>query len=179
MAAVVQVNFVVADLERSRGFYQRLGFTFRSRSRQGVETAEAWVSIDAGVTIVLHSPKFTSWWDPSTPGPAAGGSQIDLEVDSSDLLEAVVGELRGSGATIAKQPVDMSWGQRFAIVIDPDRTQGTPGGNRVAEDRPGIGRPQRRRNRQRRGRVQLLCGASWLVRQSQPWRLSCQGAGQA
>lgn len=120
MVAVVQVNFVVADLERSRDFYRKLGFTFRSRSRRDVETVEAWVSSNAGVTIVLHSSGFASWWDPSTPGPAAGGPQIDLEVDSPDLLDAVVGELRKSGATIAKQPVDMSWGQRFAIVIDPD-----------------------------------------------------------
>lgn len=120
MVAIVQVNFVVADLERSREFYRKLGFTFRSQSRRDVETVEAWVSSDAGVTIVLHSPGFASWWDPSTPGPEAGGPQIDLEVDSPDLLDAVVGELGNSGATIARQPVDMSWGQRFAIVIDPD-----------------------------------------------------------
>lgn len=120
MVAVVQVNFVVADLERSRDFYRRLGFMFRSRSRQGVENVEAWVSTEAGVTIVLHSAEFASWWDPSTPGPAAGGPEIDLELDSPNLLDAVVGELRASGATIAKQPVDMSWGQRFAIVLDPD-----------------------------------------------------------
>lgn len=120
MVAVIQVNFVVSDIGRSCDFYRQLGFTFRSLSRQEVETVEAWVSTDAGVTIVLHSPDFASWWDPSTPGPAAGGPQIDLEVDSPDLLDAVVGELRKSGATIAKQPVDMSWGQRFAIVIDPD-----------------------------------------------------------
>lgn len=58
VAAVVQVNFVVADLERSRDFYRRLGCTFRSRSRPGVETVEAWFSADAGVTILLHSPEF-------------------------------------------------------------------------------------------------------------------------
>lgn len=120
MVAVVQVNFVVADLARSRDFYRRLGLTFRSRSRQEVETVQAWVSTGTGVTIVLHSPEFVAWWDPSAPGPAAGGPEIDLEFDSPDLLDAVVGELRSSGATIAKQPVDMSWGQRFAIVLDPD-----------------------------------------------------------
>lgn len=120
MVAVAQVNFVVADLERSRDFYQRLGFTFRSRSRQGVQTVEAWVSTDAGLTVVLHSPGFAAWWDPSTPGPSAGGPQIDLELDAANQLDAVVEELGTSGATIAKQPTDMSWGQRFAIVIDPD-----------------------------------------------------------
>lgn len=120
MIAVVQVNLVVADLERSRHFYRRLGFTFRSRSRPGVEAVEAWVSTDAGVTLVLHSPEFAAWWDPRTPGPTAHGPQMDLELDSPTLLDAVVDELRGSGETIAKQPVDMSFGQRFAIVLDPD-----------------------------------------------------------
>ena len=114
------MNFVVADLERSRDFYRRLGFTFRGRSRPGVETVEAWVSADAGVMIVLHSPEFASWWDPCGPRPAAGPPEIDLELDSPKLLDAVVGQLRRSGATVAKQPVDMSWGQRFAIVLDPD-----------------------------------------------------------
>lgn len=80
----------------------------------------ASVSTDAGVTIVLHSPGFASWWDSSTPGPAAGGPEIDLEVDAADHLDAVVEEFRGAGTTIAKEPTDMPWGQRFAIVIDPD-----------------------------------------------------------
>lgn len=120
MVAVVQVNFVVADLDRSRKFYQRMGVTFRSRSRPEVETVEAWVSTGSGVTLVLHSPEFAAWWDPTSPGPAAGGPEIDLEVESAEALDAVVTDLGTRGTTIAEQPVDTSWGQRFAIVIDPD-----------------------------------------------------------
>ncbi|MBO0840630.1 MAG: VOC family protein [Sciscionella sp.] len=120
MVAVVQVNFIVADLDRSRDFYRRLGFTFRERSRRGVDAVEAWVADDAGVIVVLHSIEFATWWDPNTPGPVAGGPQIDLELDSAELLESIVDDLRSSGATIAKEPTTMSWGQRFAIVVDPD-----------------------------------------------------------
>lgn len=120
MVAVVQVNLVVANLRRSRHFYEQLGFTFRSRSRPDVSTTEAWVSVDAGVTLVLHSPDFASWWDPNTPGPTAGGPQTDLELDSADRLDTVVAELRAHGAAIAKAPMNMPWGQRFAIVVDPD-----------------------------------------------------------
>ncbi|HEX6443658.1 MAG TPA: VOC family protein [Streptosporangiales bacterium] len=120
MVAIVQVNVVVSDLGRSRDFYRRLGFTFRDRSRPGAETVEAWVSTGAGVTLVLHSPEFAAWWDSSTPGPVAGGSEIDLELDSASRLDAVVADLSASGATVAKPPVDMPWGQRFAVVLDPD-----------------------------------------------------------
>ncbi|KWX56689.1 VOC family protein [Mycobacterium sp. NAZ190054] len=120
MVQVVQVNFVVSDSERSRDFYQRLGCAFRPRSRVDVEAVEAWVSTGPGVTIVLHSPEFAAWWDASTPGPAPGGPQVDLELDSAHQLDAVVGELSRAGTTIAKEPTDMPWGQRFAIIIDPD-----------------------------------------------------------
>jgi catechol 2,3-dioxygenase-like lactoylglutathione lyase family enzyme len=118
MVAVVQINLVVADLERSRGFYERLGMAFRARNRHGEGPAEAWVSTNTGVTIVLHSTGFASWWDESAPQPSAGGPQLDLELESAASLDAVVAALE-TGTTV-KQPTDMPWGQRFAIVLDPD-----------------------------------------------------------
>jgi catechol 2,3-dioxygenase-like lactoylglutathione lyase family enzyme len=109
VAAVVQVNLVVADLERSRAFYERLGMVFRARNRAGEGPAEAWVSTNTGTTVVLHSTQFASWWD-----------ELDLELDSVEGVDATVAALEGAGATIIKQPTDMPWRQRFAIVLDPD-----------------------------------------------------------
>lgn len=120
MVDVVQVNCVVADLERSKDFYQRLGFEFVSRSRDPDAPAEAWVSDSGGVTLVLHSVQFATWWDAENPGPVSGGPQIDLGLESVQRLEAVVDDLRTIGVTVAKEPTDMSWGQRFAILVDPD-----------------------------------------------------------
>ncbi|MEB3366039.1 VOC family protein [Saccharopolyspora mangrovi] len=117
MTAVVQVNLVVADLERSREFYERLGITFRPRNRRGAGSAEAWVSSNTGIAVGLHSTEFASWWDESAPQPSAGGPQLDLELDSADTLDATVEEL---GTSVVKRPADMPWGQRFAIVLDPD-----------------------------------------------------------
>jgi catechol 2,3-dioxygenase-like lactoylglutathione lyase family enzyme len=120
MATVVQINLVVADLERSRAFYEQLGIAFRARSRNGAGSGEAWVSTNAGITVVLHSTGFASWWDETAPQPSAGGPQVDLELDSVESLEATVAGLGTAGATTIKQPTDMPWGQRFAIVLDPD-----------------------------------------------------------
>jgi catechol 2,3-dioxygenase-like lactoylglutathione lyase family enzyme len=120
MAVVVQINLVVADLERSRAFYERLGIAFVARNRHGEGPAEAWVSTDAGITVVLHSTEFASWWDESAPQPSAGGPQFDLELESAKSLDAMVAALATAGVTIIKQPTDMPWGQRFAIVLDPD-----------------------------------------------------------
>lgn len=120
MAAVVQINLVVADLERSRAFYERLGLAFRARNRNGEGSAEAWVSTNAGITVVLHSTGFASWWDQTAPQPSAGGPQVDLELESAEDLDARVAALDRAGTTTIKQPTDMPWGQRFAIVLDPD-----------------------------------------------------------
>lgn len=132
MAAVVQINIVVADLERSRAFYERLGITFRARNRNGEGPAEAWVSTNAGITVVLHSTRFASWWDETAPEPSAGGPQVDFELDSVESLDVTVTALETAGATTIKQPTDMPWGQRFAIVLDPD-------GHRVGLKAPRYG----------------------------------------
>lgn len=120
MVTVVQVNLVVADLDRSRAFYERLGMTFRPRNRHGEGPAEAWVSTNTGITVVLHSTGFASWWDETAPQPSPGGPQVDLELESVELLEATVADLEAAGATTVKPPSDMPWGQRFAIMRDPD-----------------------------------------------------------
>lgn len=120
MVTITQINIIVADLERSRAFYELLGLAFRSRNRRGAGPAEAWVSTNPGVTVVLHSTSFASWWDETAPQPSAGGPQLDLELESVRQLEDAIAELDARGATTVKPPTDMPWGQRFAIVHDPD-----------------------------------------------------------
>jgi catechol 2,3-dioxygenase-like lactoylglutathione lyase family enzyme len=120
VGAVVQINLIVADLERSRAFYDLLGIAFRARNRHGEGPAEAWVSTNTGIPVVLHSTAFASWWDETAPQPSAGGPQVDLELESAERLDEVIAGLGAVGATIVKPPTDMPWGQRFAIVHDPD-----------------------------------------------------------
>ncbi|WP_124248663.1 VOC family protein [Gordonia sp. X0973] len=117
---VVQLNLIVADLDRSHRFYQRLGVEFIPRNRMGAGPAEAWVSVGTGITVVLHSTGFAHWWDESAPQPVAGGAQMDLQVDSPERLDALVAAIAADGGVVIKPPADMPWGQRFAVVADPD-----------------------------------------------------------
>lgn len=120
MVAVAQINVIVTDIEKSRAFYELLGLTFQSRNRAGAGPAEAWVATNSNVTVVLHSPGFASWWDETAPQPQAGGSQVDFELESVEGLEEAFAALAEMGAGPVKPPTDMPWGQRFAIVRDPD-----------------------------------------------------------
>lgn len=42
-----------------------------------------------------------------------------MELESRESLDAAAAALN-TGGTIVKKPTDMPWGQRFAIVLDPD-----------------------------------------------------------
>lgn len=45
---------------------------------------------------------------------------VDLEFESAERLVEVIAELGVLGATTVKPPTEMPWGQRLAIVRDPD-----------------------------------------------------------
>jgi catechol 2,3-dioxygenase-like lactoylglutathione lyase family enzyme len=97
-----------------------LGLAFRARNRTGEGLAEAWVSTNGGVTLVLHSTEFASWWDETGPQPSPGGAQVDFDLESAKHLDATFVALATAGGGVIKHPTDMPWGQRFAIVLDPD-----------------------------------------------------------
>lgn len=118
--SVAQINVIVADLERSRAFYELIGLSFACRGRTGGGPAEAWVCVCDKVTLVLHSPSFAAWWDESAPAPQPGGPQVDYAFDSAEELRRVVAALELAGAPVIKPPTAMPWGQLFAIVTDPD-----------------------------------------------------------
>lgn len=129
MSTIAQVNLVVADIDRSRRFYELLGVSFIGRDRTGEGEPEAWVSQNAGITMVLHSTAFAAWWDPSAPQPERGSTQVDFEFDSREELDAILGRLREQGSPVVKPAEEMPWGQCFAVVTDPD-------GNRVGLKAP-------------------------------------------
>lgn len=116
---VAQINILCADLGGSRRFYEALGFTFRVISPPGQDEA-AYVSTSGGTTLALHSVGFARWWDPSTPGLAAGSAVFDVDVPQGRTVDEVLRHLVTVGGTVAKEPEDMEFGERYGIVTDPD-----------------------------------------------------------
>ncbi|WP_333617887.1 VOC family protein [Dietzia sp.] len=129
MPNIAQVNLVVSDINHSRSFYELLGVSFLGRDRTGNGAPEAWVSQNIGITMVLHSTAFAAWWDPSSPQPARGSTQVDLEFDSREEVDAILGRLQEQRSTVVTPAREMPWGQRFTVVADQD-------GNRVGLKAP-------------------------------------------
>lgn len=116
---VAQINLLCADPGASRRFYEALGLTFRSISPPGQDEA-AYLSDSGGTTLALHSLGFAQWWDPSTPGLAPGAAVLDFDVPKGRTVDEVLHHLATVGGTVAKKPEDMEFGERYAIVTDPD-----------------------------------------------------------
>lgn len=114
------MNLIAADPLVTRRFYELLGFTFRAISTPGHPDA-AYLSTSPGPGLAIHSVAFARWWDPSTPGVCrACATVFDLNAHNLDALDAACAVLASEGFTFAEEPRDMEFGERYAIVLDPD-----------------------------------------------------------
>ncbi|MBB5158341.1 VOC family protein [Saccharopolyspora phatthalungensis] len=112
------VGLVVTDMARSLAFYRRLGLDVPADADQQphVETTLpggmrlAWDTID---TVRSFNPD----WQPATGGP-----QIALAflLDSPAEVDAMYRHLTEASYAGDKAPWDAFWGQRYAVVHDPD-----------------------------------------------------------
>ena len=93
------IGIVVADMPRALAFYREPGGL-----RLGFDTIETIRSFDP---------------DWSTP---TGSSRIHLafHCTSPDGVNSVYTRLVGLGHTGSREPWDAFWGQRYAVVSDPD-----------------------------------------------------------
>jgi catechol 2,3-dioxygenase-like lactoylglutathione lyase family enzyme len=111
-------GIVVADMAKALGFYRRLGLDLPASAdnEPHVEFALAdgvrltWDTVD---TIQSFDPDWT---------PPSGGSRMSLafECASPADVDRVYAEITGAGYEGHKAPWDAFWGQRYALLRDPD-----------------------------------------------------------
>jgi catechol 2,3-dioxygenase-like lactoylglutathione lyase family enzyme len=110
-----QVNLVVSDLERSRRFYGRFGWTFRAMGDQAL-IAE----VPGGLLVALHLPGFTKTWNESSDGGTGGTAVLDVSVPDRESVDRLDAAFMGDGRRSRQAPIDAFFGPRYAIVEDPD-----------------------------------------------------------
>lgn len=112
------IGIVVADLARSLAFYRRLGLDIPpdAAGQPHVEVALpgglrlAWDTVDT-----IHS--FDPGWQ-----PPSGGARVSLAFRCADpaAVDAAYADLTAAGYPGHVAPFDAPWGQRYAVVHDPD-----------------------------------------------------------
>jgi catechol 2,3-dioxygenase-like lactoylglutathione lyase family enzyme len=116
-----QVNLVVRDMARSLEFYRRLGLTIDEGSDPDWARHHASCRTPDGIRLEFDSQAFARQWDPGwRPAAGSGLGVLFFAVDTREDVDRVFAELTQAGAPVQKPPEDAFWGQRYAIVEDPD-----------------------------------------------------------
>jgi catechol 2,3-dioxygenase-like lactoylglutathione lyase family enzyme len=110
-------GLVVADMARALAFYRALGLSIPAEADQephvNVDTGRGLLLFDTVDTIRSFDPQ---WTDPK------GGTRMGLAFECGDPAEVdrTYASLVEAGYEGHLPPWDAFWGQRFAVVKDPD-----------------------------------------------------------
>jgi predicted lactoylglutathione lyase len=112
------VNLAVKDLDKSVGFFTKLGFTFDPRFTD--ETATAMIVNEQAVVMLLVESKFKEFTKKELADPAAQTEAIvAVSAESREDVDRFADKALEAGGSPANDPIDMGfmYGRSFQ---DPD-----------------------------------------------------------
>ncbi|MEV8549119.1 VOC family protein [Streptomyces glaucescens] len=113
------VGLVVSDMAASVAFYRRLGFPFPEGAE---EQPHAEAATPGGPRLLLDTEETVRSFHPGWRPPSGHGSRTSLALrcDGPGEVDALYAELVDAGCHGELKPWDAFWGQRYAVVHDPD-----------------------------------------------------------
>jgi uncharacterized glyoxalase superfamily protein PhnB len=112
------IGIVVADMGKSLAFYRRLGLDIPAAA-----DSEPHVNVPLvdGFTLMIDTVDTIRSFDPGWAPPSGGNAfALAFECASPAEVDRVFADLTGAGYTAYKEPWDAFWGQRYAVLVDPD-----------------------------------------------------------
>lgn len=117
MATFDLIGILVQDMAASLAFYRKLGLDIPAEadSEQHVE-----VTLRGGMRLAWDDAAMIASYDP--PKEEARGHKIGLafKCDSAAEVDSLYAEMMAAGYKSHKAPWDAFWGQRYAVICDPD-----------------------------------------------------------
>ncbi len=111
------IGLIVHDLARSLAFYRLLGLTPPTP-----DPGEAYVEVTTpnGYRISWNTVTMVKGIDPTWTEPRGHRIELAFRCDEPAEVDAVYARLQAAGHLGHKDPWDAFWGQRYAVVNDPD-----------------------------------------------------------
>ncbi|MCX5403778.1 VOC family protein [Streptomyces sp. NBC_00335] len=112
------IGIIVSDMAASLAFYRRLGIDVPAEadSQPHVEAV-----LPGGQRIGFDTEEVIRSFDPSWTRPTSDGRVgLAFLCDSPAEVDSLYAELTEAGNTGHLKPWDAFWGQRYAVVLDPD-----------------------------------------------------------
>lgn len=117
-AHLYAVGLVVDDMARSLAFYRRLGIDIPLESDEQPHTE---VELPDGGKLLFDTVETIRSFDPDwTPPSGAHRISLAFRVSAPGDVDAAYEDLLSCGYQGHLPPWDAFWGQRYAIVYDPD-----------------------------------------------------------
>ncbi|MFF3325530.1 VOC family protein [Streptomyces sp. NPDC002889] len=125
------IGLVVADMAASLAFYRRLGLDVPAEADTAPHVQH---TLPGGLRLLWDTEENVRSFDPgwSLPGPSAGETPVPLRSPGAERVglcfvcqspaevDSVHDELIAAGYRSHLKPWDAVWGQRYAVVLDPD-----------------------------------------------------------
>ncbi|WP_428965574.1 VOC family protein [Micromonospora fluostatini] len=113
------VGTVASDMARTLDFYRRLGLDIPA----GAETEpHVEVTLPTGLRLAWDTEEVMRAMDPHWTRSQGGGASLAFRCDSPAEVDRYYAELTEAGYTGHLKPWDAPWGQRYAVLLDPDAT---------------------------------------------------------
>ncbi|WAP58246.1 VOC family protein [Streptomyces sp. S465] len=112
------IGLVVADMAASLAFYRSLGLDLPAEADT---QPHAEATLPGGTRLMWDTVETVRSFDPDWT-PPAGSHRVSLAFlcDSPAEVDKTYRDLVAAGARGEKEPWDAVWGQRYAVVLDPD-----------------------------------------------------------
>jgi predicted lactoylglutathione lyase len=114
------IDIVVADMAASLAFYRTIGLD----APADADGPQMQIATPGGATIGLVTEDLVRQSNPEWTAPEGSRVTFSCRCDSAAELDGIHARAVAAGYASKQDPWDAFWGQRYAMLLDPD-------GNRV------------------------------------------------
>lgn len=111
------VGVTTSDMRKAIAFYSLLGFDFSDINAE--EDHVEPKTPPGSARLMIDAKKIVEGIIGTKPEPG-NHSAFALQYDSAKQVNEVAEKVKNAGFTVVKEPWDAFWGQRYAVVEDPD-----------------------------------------------------------
>ena len=110
------IGIVASDMATSIRFYRTLGLDLPESPDEGHLEA----TMSSGVRLMLDSEEVVRSFQPEWSRETGNQLSLAFECSSAAEVDEVYARVTGAGFEGEKEPWDAFWGQRYALLRDPD-----------------------------------------------------------
>ena len=114
------IGLAVADMATSLAFYRRLGLDLPPELDK---ERHAEAVLPGGIRLMFDTHESLRSFDPDFRPPTGEGPSLAFLCADAAEVDAVHAALVAAGHHSEMRPWDAAWGQRYAVVKDPDGNQ--------------------------------------------------------